>query len=141
MRVLKRLFHNNRPPTADARRLEDNRGKVYWAVRDLRADKMYIDVIRKGKLEGIIEMYMKSQDVLELEDIRIFKPENRGHGLGSSMMQLVKEYAQEKSASTVWGFTPPADPNEEALRAFYLRHGFEIKPGKTNFIVTLKLEE
>lgn len=138
--MFRRLFHNNRPPTDDARRLEDKHGKVYWAVKVDLGERVDFDVWRKGRRVGDIKTLQKADGGLTLADIIIHDKNLRGRGLGKAMLQLVIEYARGIGATYIWGFTPPDDPNEEYLKQWYLHHGFEVEHVGNTYHVTLKLE-
>ncbi|MCL4529056.1 MAG: GNAT family N-acetyltransferase [Chloroflexi bacterium] len=124
MNLLERLF--NAPPTRDARTISDKQGRRYWMVWDDDEEAPVSYLWYHGKIIGQAKL-LWTNPVMQLADIRLFKPEYMRKGIGSALLQEVISYARTRRAQSISGWIArrDAEVNPDLFR-WYRRHGFHV---------------
>ena len=65
---------------------------------------------------------------LRLNDIESH-PNYRGHGIGSEMIQEAEQIGTQRGASEIYGTLSYELQDEAAVRSFYRKHGYGLRPG------------
>lgn len=124
MSILQRLF--NTSPTRDAQAVSDKQGREYWIVWDDDEETPYVYLWHYGRVIGQVKLLWNHPE-LQLADINIFKPEHRGNGVGSALLQQVIAYARRHGAQTISGWIADHDAKASPyLFDWYRRHDFQV---------------
>jgi hypothetical protein len=74
---------------------------------------------------GRASVHVKSKTMFERLDIKISKPENRGRGCGSLVVQFICSYLKRKGDVTIFGYISGTDNGGNA-KNFWKKNGFSI---------------
>ncbi len=75
-----------------------------------------------------LDLASRSNGAIHVQLIRV-KPEFRGHGIGSKVIQRIQKFATEKQRPIT--LSPEPEPRQKAnLQRFYRRHGFWPNKGR-----------
>ena len=124
MRLLQKYF--NFSPGRNAVIMRDKENWKYWLMRREDELSQLLRLSRYGKYIAIVESRWEPP-ILLLCDIRIFKPEYRGRGLGPQLLHEVISFARQHEAEAVAG--PVSKPDFEVtpnLLDWYRQHGFQV---------------
>lgn len=76
----------------------------------------------------------ESENVIEICDLMIRSEEDRGRGIGSTLINLLLEHARKLKVDDIMGITQADD---ELARAFYEKNGFSF-PQPHRFTLTIE---
>lgn len=113
--------------------LYDNLGYPYWLIA-VNSDEEFIEWWVNNGRDHIASVQVQCNDdnTLTLNDLVIHEESLRGYGLGSQLLNHVKQYAQESGKSAIVGYIGIIDHQEnESLPDWYQHHGFVVtKPAQ-----------
>jgi ribosomal protein S18 acetylase RimI-like enzyme len=76
----------------------------------------------------------ENENIIEICDLLIYNEEDRGKGIGSTLINQLLEHARKLKVDGVIGITQADD---ELAHAFYEKHGFSF-PEPHRFTITLE---
>lgn len=137
-------------PTVQHSILCDKRRKRYSVyVQVYSANHIHFFVHRRNRTVGLAECLFPSPTVMEITDIfvckgirppwfgreffaELFNQPWRGinyreRGLGSALLEYVKQYARDHGVEEITGFIASQDTPHKILIEWYQKHGFEVE--------------
>tara|TARA_R110001583_G_scaffold187532_1_gene348930 strand:- start:4699 stop:5031 length:333 start_codon:yes stop_codon:yes gene_type:complete len=92
-------------------------------VQDDETNGMFVANSDSGPRVGYLiwDFPEENQNVIEICDLMIYCEEDRGKGIGSTLINLMITYARESKVDEVMGVTSEVD---KQLHTFYEKHGF-----------------
>lgn len=104
-------------------------------IQDDETNGMFIANSDTGARVGYLiwDVPEKNEKVIEICDLMIHCEEDRGKGIGSTLINLLLEHARKLNVDEIIGITQADD---ELAHAFYEKHGFSF-PEPHRFTISL----
>lgn len=107
--------------------------------KHIQEDETYGSFIASDNISGKVAhlnwaLSKDDNNVIEIKDLLIVKKENRGQGIGSTLINLLLEHAKNLNVYEVIGET---QTNDELAHAFYEKNGFSF-PQPHRFTLTVE---
>lgn len=122
-RIRRLLQKHSKPPD-----LYDNLGYPYWLI-PINSDEEFIEWwVNNGRdCIGQVKLICKQDGTLFLGDLVINKISLRNRGLGSQLLNRVKQFAQDSGKTAIIGYIGIIDYQEnKSLPDWYRHHGFVV---------------
>lgn len=123
--------------------LYDSFGYPYWLV-PVNSDEEFIEWwVNNGRdCIGHVKLICKQDGTLFLGDLVIHKKALRNRGLGSKLLNRVKQHAQESGKTAITGYIRILDYQENNnLPDWYRHHGFTVtKPAQNGEYADIRFD-